>query len=90
MDIKLVFKMLSAFIVSIFTSTRGLFMPIKAKEICMIAHRGYSGKYLQNTELAFVQAARHGSGGAETDIRITSDGVYVTSHNPEAVSRQRA
>ena len=48
---------------------------------CMIAHRGYSGKYPPNTESAFVMAAAHGSGGAETDIRRTKDGVYVCSHD---------
>ena len=53
------------------------------KKICMIAHRGYSSKYLMNTEQAFVEAARHGSGGAETDIRRTKDGVYVCSHDAE-------
>ena len=53
------------------------------KKICMIAHRGYSSKYLMNTEQAFLEAARHGSGGAETDIRRTKDGVYVTSHDNE-------
>ena len=47
----------------------------------MIAHRGYSGVYPENTALAFEQAAKHGSGGAETDIRVTADGVFVTSHN---------
>lgn len=51
------------------------------KNICMIAHRGYSGAYPENTALAFEQAAKHGSGGAETDIRVTADGVFVTSHN---------
>ncbi|MBQ6018635.1 MAG: hypothetical protein IJL26_00515 [Clostridia bacterium] len=51
--------------------------------ICMIAHRGYSGVYPQNTELAFRKAAEHGSGGAETDIRRTKDGVYVCSHDAE-------
>ena len=51
------------------------------KKICMIAHRGYSGAYPENTALAFEQAAKHGSGGAETDIRVTADGVFVTSHN---------
>lgn len=59
---------------------------MKAKElnICMIAHRGFSGRYLMNTELAFTKAAENGSGGAETDIRMTSDGVLVCSHNREA------
>lgn len=51
----------------------------------MIAHRGYSSKYYQNTEIAFRQAALNKSGGAETDIRITKDGFFVCSHNAEAV-----
>ena len=55
------------------------------KPICMIAHRGYSSKYLMNTEQAFTEAAKHGSGGAETDIRRTKDGVYVCSHDHDAV-----
>ena len=51
--------------------------------ICMIAHRGYSGAFPMNTELAFREAALHRSGGAETDIRRTRDGVYVCSHDAE-------
>ena len=51
----------------------------------MIAHRGYSGKFPGNTALAFREAAKHGSGGAETDIRRTKDGVFVTNHNAEVV-----
>ena len=52
--------------------------------ICMIAHRGYSAKYPDNTALAFEKAAENGSGGAETDVRITKDGVFVACHNEEA------
>ena len=54
-------------------------------ETKMIAHRGYSAKYPPNTALAFEKAAEHGSAGAETDIRRTKDGVYVTNHDAEAV-----
>ncbi len=50
------------------------------KNTCMIAHRGYSFKYYENTESAFIGAGEHGSGGAETDVRITKDGVLVCSH----------
>ena len=53
-------------------------------KICMIAHRGYSAKYPDNTAVAFEKAAENGSGGAETDVRITKDGVFVACHNPEA------
>lgn len=60
-------------------------MTAKELNICMIAHRGYSGAYHQNTELAFVKAGEHASGGTETDIRVTKDGVLVCSHNSEAV-----
>lgn len=53
------------------------------KNVCMIAHRGYSSKYPDNTEIAFIKAAENGSGGAETDVRVTKDGVLVTNHNDE-------
>ncbi|MBR3767841.1 MAG: hypothetical protein IKL10_06335 [Clostridia bacterium] len=52
---------------------------------CFIAHRGYSGKYLQNTEEAFIKAVEAGFGGIETDVRITKDGVLVVNHNETAV-----
>ena len=54
---------------------------MEKKPVCMIAHRGYSSVYPPNTEIAFLKAAEHGSGGAETDIRVTKDGVFVTSHD---------
>ena len=53
--------------------------------ICFIAHRGYSGRYLQNTEEAFIEAVKHGSGGIETDVRSTADGVLVVNHNSTVV-----
>ena len=56
---------------------------MSVRPLCMIAHRGYSAVYPPNTEPAFLGAAVHGSGGAETDIRRTKDGVYVCSHDSE-------
>ena len=53
--------------------------------VCFIAHRGYSSKYQQNTEESFRKAVEHGSGGIETDVRITADGVLVVCHDSEAV-----
>lgn len=53
--------------------------------VCMIGHRGFSSKYPDNTEIAFIKAAENGSGGAETDVRVTKDGVLVTNHNDEVV-----
>ena len=47
--------------------------------ICFIAHRGYSGRYQMNTEEAFLKAVAHGSGGIETDVRVTADGVLVVN-----------
>ena len=49
-----------------------------------IAHRGYSGKYRENTAEAFEMAVRAGFGGIETDVRRTKDGVLVCCHNSEA------
>lgn len=83
MTFKLFWKIVGASIMALFTAIGGIFVPVEEPDICMIAHRGYSGRYHENTELAFVEAAKHGSGGAETDIRMTKDGVYVTSHNAD-------
>lgn len=55
------------------------------KDICMIAHRGHSAKHPGNTEPAFLSAAKNGSGGIETDIRVTADGVFVANHNDDVV-----
>lgn len=52
-------------------------------KICMIGHRGYSNRHLENTAEAFIGAAKHGSGGVETDVRITLDGMLVLSHNSD-------
>ena len=86
MTVQLFFKIVSATFMAIITAITGVFgMAPEQKEICMIAHRGYSGRYPENTALAFEKAAENGSGGAETDVRITKDGVYVLSHNSEIV-----
>jgi len=84
-QVKFFFKQLIATILAIFTMIGGIFVPMPENDICMIAHRGYSDKYPENTALAFEKAAQHGSGGAETDIRRTLDGVYVTSHDSEVI-----
>ena len=52
-------------------------------QICFIAHRGYSSKFHPNTEEAFLGAIAHGSGGSETDVHFTRDGVLVVNHNRE-------
>ena len=54
------------------------------KDICMIGHRGFSSKHPDNTEASFLAAVANGSGGIETDVRITKDGVFVVNHNDEA------
>lgn len=52
--------------------------------ICMIGHRGYSSKYIDNTAPSFIAAAKHGSGGVETDVRITKDNKMILCHNGSA------
>ncbi len=47
-----------------------------------IAHRGYSGKYHDNTVQSFTAAGEESFfDGIETDIRLTADGVWVCSHD---------
>ena len=49
-----------------------------------VAHRGYSAKYFDNTQEAFITAAQSPFFYAvETDIRKTADGVWVCSHDDD-------
>ena len=57
---------------------------MEKKKPVIIAHRGYSARYPDNTALAFRMAAKAGAGGAETDVRRTKDGVLVLNHNDDA------
>ncbi len=50
------------------------------------AHRGYSGKYPENTLLAFEKAIEAGVDGIELDVQLTKDGCAVIIHD-EKVDR---
>lgn len=45
------------------------------------AHRGYSGRYPENTMLAFREAAKTGCDGIELDVQLTRDGQVVVIHD---------
>lgn len=47
----------------------------------LVAHRGLSGLYPQNTLPAFEAAKEHGYFGYELDIHTTKDGEWVVIHN---------
>jgi len=47
----------------------------------VLAHRGYSGRYPENTMLAFRKAVELGCDGIETDIQRTRDGALVLLHD---------
>lgn len=49
----------------------------------IIAHRGYSGKYPENTMLAFEKALEYGAEGLEIDIQLTKDGEVVICHDEQ-------
>ena len=50
------------------------------------AHRGFSGKYPENTMLAFEKAIEIGADGAELDVQLTKDGEVVIIHD-ETIDR---
>lgn len=50
------------------------------------AHRGYSGKYPENTMLAFKKAIEIGIDGIELDVQLTKDNVVVIIHD-ETIDR---
>ncbi len=45
------------------------------------AHRGYSGKYPENTMIAFQKAVEAGVFGIELDVQLARDGVPVIIHD---------
>lgn len=47
----------------------------------VIAHRGYSGRYPENTMLAFQKAAEAGCDEIELDVQMTKDHVAVVFHD---------
>ena len=51
-----------------------------------IAHRGFSGKYPENTMIAFEKAVEVGCDGIETDVQFTKDKVAVICHD-ETIDR---
>lgn len=56
------------------------------KKSLNIAHRGFSGKYPENTMRAFIEAVGVGCDGIETDLQMTKDGVIVICHD-ETIDR---
>lgn len=52
----------------------------------VIAHRGWSGKYPENTMLAFKKAIEVGSDGIELDVHLSKDGEVMIIHD-EALMR---
>jgi glycerophosphoryl diester phosphodiesterase len=48
----------------------------------VFAHRGFSGIYPENTEIAFCRALDLGVDGIEFDLRATRDGHLVAIHDP--------
>jgi glycerophosphoryl diester phosphodiesterase len=53
---------------------------IKLK-ILNIAHRGYSGKFDENTMLAFKKAIEYKADGIETDVQLSKDGIPIIIHD---------
>lgn len=49
--------------------------------ILNIAHRGYSGKFDENTMLAFKKAIEYKADGIETDVQLSKDGIPVLIHD---------
>jgi glycerophosphoryl diester phosphodiesterase len=51
--------------------------------VMVLAHRGGTGAWRENTLDAFATALRLGADGVELDVRRTSDGVLIVHHDAE-------
>jgi len=47
----------------------------------ILAHRGYSGKFPENTALSFRKAIEYKADGIECDVQKTRDGKYIIIHD---------
>ena len=54
---------------------------LKGAAPVLIAHRGYSGRYPENTLLAYQAAYQHGARAMELDLQMTKDMVPVLHHD---------
>ncbi|MBE7086109.1 MAG: hypothetical protein E7366_03035 [Clostridiales bacterium] len=52
-------------------------------EVKMIAHRGLSGLYMENTLPAFEAAGQRSYYGIETDVHVTKDGKFIVAHDDD-------
>ncbi len=53
----------------------------RTREFWVIAHRGFSGRYPENTMLAFEQAAALPTGAIELDVHSTRDAKIIVIHD---------
>lgn|SRR5574344_1826582 len=49
----------------------------------IFAHRGYSGKYPENTMVSFMKASETGCYGIELDVQLSKDGTVVVIHDEQ-------
>lgn len=56
---------------------------MSARPPALIAHRGYAGRYPENTRPALEAALRAGVRYLEVDVQLTADGVPVLLHDAE-------
>lgn len=54
---------------------------LKGPAPILVAHRGYSGRYPENTLLAYEAAHQHGARYMELDLQLTADRVPVLHHD---------
>ncbi len=59
---------------------------MNSPKVIVVAHRGFSGRYPENTALALIRAVELGVEMVEFDVHLTSDGVGVVIHD-SAVDR---
>lgn len=74
-----------AIVTSIFAANKITYGKFASTDyIYQIAHRGYQDAAPENTLPAFIEAGKSGAFyGAECDVRLTKDGVWVVSHDED-------
>jgi glycerophosphoryl diester phosphodiesterase len=66
-----------------------LFLIIKILNTILIAHRGYSGKYPENTLLAFQKAIDSKAHGIELDVHLSVDDEIIVFHDSQVLYKNK-
>lgn len=73
--------MMKKIVLTVIAAACSLGLSAQSQQVRMFAHRGGRAEFEENVLATFKECNKLGMNGFETDVRLTSDGVFVISHD---------